>query len=181
MIRLLLILMAVCTLNLNIEAKGIEKMYVQRTAADENLFYIFSQDLPALPSTKSLSKKIQYDFTYTQRTDSVAMIMSVKIKNAVKFENIKITADDFSEDYIPEIIYVKPSGSSMNFRIRIMLSFSDFEKIYNSPRPFILALFPNNSQHFGKLEFGYDSKNWGKHRADMLSIINIIKLNTSKE
>lgn len=162
-------------------ASGINKMYVQRNAGNECVFFIFSQKIPALDNTKMHTRNLEYDFTYAQRTDSVSMLLTVVLKEPVKMQQISIVNDNLSVSSAPETIYVKSVGSKMKYRLRLMMPFEEFYQIYNSPNPYTLMLSTENQGKILELMFGYDSKKWVDNSKKMRAIIELIKLNTGKK
>lgn len=167
-------------ISLPISAGNINKMFTQRTAAGESVFFIRPQKLPPVKGEKYAGWKIDYDFTYAQRTDSVAMIMSVKLEEAAS--DIICTLNAIGSDLRQkaEVIYVKPKGKLLEYRLRIYLSFDEFDRLYSSIEPFVLGVeFESRgiSKHY---YYGLKQSDWIKNRKDMLGIIDLIKLNTGK-
>lgn len=164
-----------------IYGKDIKDMYVQRTGAEGSLFFIFKQDLPALKNTEKIAKKISYDYTYLEQTDSVAMLVTLLLPTVTK--NIEMTVYYNSSEYndASELIYVAAKGNKFEYRLRFMMPFHVFEKMYAADTPFVIKIQGNSDGKESAYEFGYNSKNWTNNRQKLSSIISIIRLNTHKE
>ena len=121
------------------QAKGIQNMYVQRSAGGESVFFIFSQKLPACKDSKQEAKKVDYDYTYVQRTDSVSLLMTLELKEVVRNLNVTITNPDICIKSVPELIFAKAKGKGMQYRLRMMMTFAEFEKLYYSTSPFTMS------------------------------------------
>ncbi|MDE6368117.1 MAG: hypothetical protein K2K94_02645 [Muribaculaceae bacterium] len=168
-------------ITLPIYGKDIKDMYVQRTGAEGSLFFIFKQDLPALKNTEKIAKKISYDYTYLEQTDSVAMLMTLHLPVVIK--NIEMTVAYNNSHYsdAAELIYVAAKGNKFEYRLRFMMPFHVFEKMYATDTPFVIKIQGNSDGKESAYEFGYNSKKWINARKNLSTIINIIRLNTHKE
>ncbi|MDE5838631.1 MAG: hypothetical protein K2H39_06225 [Paramuribaculum sp.] len=178
LLNLLLLTVIICCQGY---ASGISKWYVQRNAGNECVFFIFSKKIPALENTKAIIKNLEYDFTYAQKNDSVAMLLTLKIKQPVKVQKISIMDGTVAISSVPEIIYVNSVGSKMKYRLRLMMSFEEFCKIFDSTNPYTLILNLEDQKRYYDVMFGYNSKEWADYSKKMRDIIELIKLNTGKK
>lgn len=156
-------------------------MFVQRNSGDECVFFIFSQKLPACQNSKGIAGHVKYDYTYAQKTDSVSMLLTINLSKPFKIGVVDISNKAVSISSVPEIVYIKPSGSKMQYRLRIMMSFDEFCNIYDSTTPFIFNLKLTDIDGAAGASFGYNDKSWVENRKKMLSIIELIKLNIGKQ
>ncbi len=163
-----------------IQSKGIDKMYVQRSAGDESIFFIFPQTLTAHNDSKSISQSLDYDYTYVQKTDSVALLVSLTLKEPINNIDTEISYANSTFEFKPELIFAKPKGNKTIYRMRISMPFNDFEKIYNSETPFTISFLYTLNGERKQVNFGYDQKRWDENRLLIKRIINLIKINTGK-
>lgn len=159
---------------------GIEKMFVHRSAGEESLFFIFSQTLPACKETRSMSKSIDYDYTYLQKTDSVSMLLSLPLHHTVTGMSVEITSDKESYVFDPELIYAEPRKGKIIYRLRLNMPFETFVDMYSSNAPFIVSINYDYSGHEENVCFSYDQKHWLDNKGKILSIIDLIKINVGK-
>lgn len=170
---------------LALSASNVSKMYVQRTSGDLSLFFIYSQKMPLTKDSKDKTKALEYDYTYAQVLDSVAMLYTVVLPNPVNdlhasFEYFSSEGSKEVASYNPETIYVKPKGDKFTYRMRIMMSFEDFEALYASELPFNFSLAYSYQGSDHSFSFAYPEKKWIKNRENMAAIIQLIRLNTKK-
>ncbi len=179
--RVLLFLVSILiTTGISIQSKSFDKMYAQRSAGDESIFFIYPQTLTALADSKSISKSLDYDYTYVQKTDSVAMLISLTLKEPVNKIDTEISCSNSTFKIEPELIFAKPKGNKITYRLRVTMPFKDFEEIYASKTPFILSFLYVIDGEREQLNFGYNQKNWDENRKNINRIINLIKINTRK-
>lgn len=167
-------------ISFTITAGNINDMFTQRTAAGESVFFIRPQKLPTVKGEKCAGGKIEYDYTYVQRTDSVALIMSAKLDEVATDIVCDLRANGSDVRQKAEVIYVKPKGKLLEYRLRVYLSFEEFEKIYLSKEPFVLCLELESRGEQKNYYWGLKQSDWKKNRENMLGIIDLIKLNTGK-
>lgn len=179
-IALLMLIAIVNVAQSSINAKGIDKMFVQRNAGNECVFFIFSQKLPACANTQKQVKRIDYDYTYAQRTDSVAMLMTIEADRPLRNAIGTISTEKSAYSVPLELIFVKAKGNKMQYRMRLMMPFNEFEQMYASLSPFILTIDFDNTDRQENFCFTYDLKKWNSNRAKMNEIIELIRLNTGK-
>ena len=160
---------------------GIEKMFVHRSAGDKSLFFIFSQTLPGCKETRSLTKSMDYDYTYLQKTDSVTMLLTLPLQSRATGLLAKITTDKESYIFEPELIYAEPRKGKIIYRLRLNMPFDTFVEMYSSTDPFIVSFNYDCSGREENLCFSYDKKKWLDNKEKLLSIIDLIKLNTGKK
>ncbi len=163
-----------------LQSKSINNMFVQRSVGDESLFYIFPQTLPAYKDTKSESKSLDYDYTYVQKNDSVTMLISLTLKAPVKKIKAEITCNNAVYRFEPELLFAKPKGNKLVYRLRLSMPYKDFENINMSPTPFVLSFYYGINEKESILNFGYNQKKWNENRQKMTSILNLININTGK-
>ncbi len=162
-----------------VNAGGINKMFVQRNAGDECVFFVYSQRMPGCDNIRKEVKHIDYDFTYAQRTDSVSMLMTVEVSQSMRNITGVISSDSIVYSSPVELIYVKSKGDTMQYRMRLMMPFDEFEAMYASATdPFVLTIRHDNS--IQELCFRYNPHKWESYRKKMCEIIELIKLNTGK-
>ena len=155
-------------------------MYKQRSVGNESLFYIYEQKLPSIDINGLKTNAVKYNYTYLQKTDSVTMILSVKLPEISKKIEVDLKGNNIDTIFSPEIIYVQPTGKKYEYRLKISFPFETFEKIYAQDTPFRLIV--NINDNVGSLSyiFGYSQKQWIKNREKMYSIINIINVNVGR-
>ena len=159
-------------------AKGINNMYVQRSSGDETIFFILSQKLPVCKNCKLKNKSIAFDYTYVKKTDSVTMLITVPVEFPTKNFKLDISSDNYNQHYSPDIIYVHPKHNYYEYRLKIIMSFEEFENIYNSSDPFIIDFTFEYGNRVSILKYCYNSnKKWMDIKSKMLQIIDLIKLN----
>ncbi|MDE7382034.1 MAG: hypothetical protein K2N03_07920 [Muribaculaceae bacterium] len=164
----------------NLSATNVKDMFVQRSTGDESLFFIFSQSLPGQRENRESPKKLDYDFTYVQKTDSVTMLMTVNLPKSPKKLLISVETGNNTFEKEAEIIFVKPAKSSYSYRLRIMLSFKEFEEMYESSSPFTISLHYDYINKLYDYKFRLSQNKWLDNRKKMMDIIELIKLNTGK-
>ena len=162
-------------------AAGIEKMFVHRKAGDESLFFIFSQKMPACKETKSIAKSIDYDYTYFQKTDSVAMLLTLPLNRTAHHIIADISTDKDTYSIVPELIYADPKNGKIIYRLRLNMSFETFVDMYSSSDPFTISFHYDYSGGDENICFRYDEKKWLSNQKNMVSIIELIKINTGKK
>ncbi|MDE6714891.1 MAG: hypothetical protein K2J74_00220 [Muribaculaceae bacterium] len=153
---------------------GVNKKYIQRTAAGESVFFIDVQKMPGINGTKG---NLKYDYTYAQPTDSVALLMSVVLDKAAHQLFCTATFDGGEYRQKCEIIYVKPKGDKFEYRLRIYMPFNVFAEMYASLNPLVISIDDTKGT---TLSFGYKPNKWQTNSRDINTIIEIIKINTGK-
>lgn len=173
---------AVTFLFLTVSGKGIKEMYISRTVGEDSIYHILSQNMPSCKKGSGEKlKPMEYDYTYVRRTDSVAMLMSVRLPTAGRNVEVAIAADDSLRTYPTELIYVNPKGNNYEYRLRIMMPFEEFETMYkDTGSPFSVNVEYVSDGSIRNICFGYDPKKWKSKYTPMKQIIEIIKLNCQK-
>ncbi|MDE5843289.1 MAG: hypothetical protein K2H35_06100 [Muribaculaceae bacterium] len=156
-------------------------MFIQKSAGNETLFFIFSQKLPVCKCTEIKSKPISYDYTYVSSTDSISMLITLPLKSASRDISISISTDDTTHIYNPELIYVHSKGKFLEYRLRVNMSFEQFNTMYSSSVPFTVDVSTNSPTSESNLKYCFsDRKKWENNKSRMMQIIDLIKLNTGK-
>ena len=159
---------------------GIEKMFVHRSAGEESLFFIFTQNLPACKETRTIAKSIDYDYTYLQKTDSVTMLLTLPLHYTATGISAEIKTDKESYTFVPELIYAEPKKGKIIYRLRLNMPYEAFVDMYSSTNPFIVSFNYDCSGREENVCFRYDDKKWLDNKEKLLSIIDLINLNTGK-
>lgn len=159
---------------------SIRKMYVQANGEYGWVFHVFSQKLPS-PIKNQQPKSIMYDYTYVEQTDSVAILCTIRLSGAERIGTVGINSCDVASSTVPEMVYVQPWKNGIEYRLRTYIPFKMWEQIYDCPAPFTLSFHVASSGDTSQAYvFSIPDKQWGKNREKIVSIMNIIKLNTGK-
>ena len=157
---------------------GIGGMYVQKNGENGWLFHIFSQKLP--PAKDTHVKSLDYDYTYLEQTDSVSLLVTIRIPNAGKAQmaNIKCCGKDYTSPV--EVIYFKLKGKDMEYRLKTTVPFTYWEEMYSCDDPFTLTYTFYRNKDTDVYCFEYSQSKWKRNRNKISSIIGIIKMNVNK-
>lgn len=159
-------------------AVNIDKMYVQKQNENGWMFHIFSQKMPSVV-TQDCSKKIKYDYTYLEETDSVSMLSTILLPQPSTPSEVAIEYSCGKYVAHPEIIYVHSKKNEFEYRLDIKIPFSIWEMIYNANSAFTVVFAFNKDNTRCIYRFS-DTKKWDKLRLKMQSIIGIIKVNINR-
>lgn len=160
---------------------GVGNMYVQRHGSEGWLFFVFSQKLPAVKGNV-LAKNIEYDYTYLESTDSVTLLATLRTNLAQKPVYSVIDFCDTSYKAPAELIYASPKGKGFVYRIKTVMPFGIWERMYACSEPFVVSYeFSSDSVSMVKCSFGYSLGKWKDNRVKMASIIETVKFNTGKK
>ena len=161
---------------------GLNKMYVQAYGESGWIFHIYSQKLPSV-TPEQHPKFINYDYTYVEANDSVAILCTIRLSEIETIKGFEINnRDTLSLNNIsPEIVYVQPWKKGIEYRLRLYVPFMVWEQMYYSSTPFTLSFQVSrlNDKDLS-YKYSYSDKKWKKHRDNITAIIKIIKLNAKK-
>lgn len=151
-------------------------MYVMRKSHEGNLVHIFEQKMPAVDSNSKV-KYIKYDYTYVEKPDSVSYLSTITLPQcetpiSISFQNKELEYHQNSEK-----VFVEPKGNKFKYRLKIVLPFNIWEKLYESNNPFNIKYSFERQGEVVEYIFGYKGNNWEKNKNKILEIINIIRLN----
>lgn len=177
-----IILLALLTVSIAMpsNAESIEKMYTHRSSSEGSVYFFFPQSMPSDKATKSSAKKINYDFTYVEWTDTVRMLFTVKLKEIVNDYNCQISTCDTSYNFSPALIFADIKGKEIEYRLSVAMPWDVFEEIFSSPMPFILTIETGSDKGKMDLTFRYSESKWKDYQQNMSAIIRIIRLNKKK-
>lgn len=160
---------------------GLKDKYTERVGENEYVLHIFEQELKA-SRTNKLVKKIKYDYTYTKSNDSVVMLSTIKVPTESGTpESLEWKFCGRSILTKPELIYVSPYKDRLEYRLRITVSFKDWEEIISCDAPYQITykfIDPHSSVY--NFEFSYDRSKWNKVKKELSQIKNIIQISTRK-
>ena len=156
---------------------GVNNMFVQRRGEAGWLYHIFPQKMPSLDKK---TKNINYDFTFTQQSDSVTIIATVIAHNPLKPKSLQIESCGKQKEYDIETLYLIPKGSKYEYRILAKMPFKEWSDMYECPTPYILRYSFGEDSHIDEYSFSYNTSQWKSKRKNLLIIISTIKLNTGK-
>lgn len=155
---------------------GINKKYVQRIGIDGATYHIFSQKMPSIEKNNN-AKDISFDYTYSEQTDSVIMLITVEVPHLCSFEDITLSYCENSYSAEPKIIYVEPKGNKYQCRIGISIPFKTWVTMYDCTTPYKVSICISSNHKIDTFNFGYSGKKWAGHFNDIRQIIDIIKFN----
>lgn len=160
---------------------GINKMYVQAQGDFGWIFHIFRQKLPAETNGQH-PESVNYDYTYAEKNDSVALLCTIRLSGAERVEDLSISiCDTLRINTPPTLIYARPWKRGTEYRLQTSLAFSAWEQMYACPTAFTLSFHVTHPRDRNKsYRFSYSDKQWEKHRDKIGTIIEIIKINTGK-
>lgn len=172
---------AICIAMICLCSAGVENKFVQRQRSDGWLFFIFSQKMPAVKGN-ALAKNIDYDYTFLESTDSVTLLATLRTDVACKPTYSAIEFCDTSYTTPVELIYALPKGKGFVYRIKTVIPFEIWYKMYQCSNPFVLTYgFPGNGTASLECKFGYTSGKWKSNRDNIARIIEAVRFNTGKE
>lgn len=156
---------------------GVNSMFVQRKGEAGWLYHIFPQKMPSLDKK---TKNINYDFTFTEETDSVTLLATVITASPLKPKTLHIESCGRKKEYDVETLYLIPHGSKYEYRILAKMPFGEWTSLYDCPNPYVLRYVFGEDSPSEEYSFSYGVSKWKSKRKDLLIIINTIKLNTGK-
>lgn len=162
-------------LTLTLCSAGVKNMFVQRKGEFGWVFHVFSQKMP---SADKKCPDLQYDYTYTQKNDSVTMLTTLILPDALIPDEAAITMADSTTHYPLSMVYIDPKGSKFEYRLSCVMPLSQWEKMYASPTPFTLTFTMKEPNDTRSYSFKCKDKKWESTRNKMQQIIFTIKLNT---
>ncbi|MDE7412909.1 MAG: hypothetical protein K2N05_03840 [Muribaculaceae bacterium] len=158
-------------------AAGVNKMFVQRKGEAGWVYHIFPKKMP---SVNKKIKNLNYDFTFTEQSDSVTLIATVVINAPLKPNSLRIVSCGKLSEYEVETLYLIPKGSKYEYRLLAKLPFEEWESMYSCTSPYKLNYIFNDGSNFEEISFMYSDSKWKSKRKYLLIILNTIKLNTGK-
>lgn len=151
------------------QAENIDKFYVSMPTIEGNVYHTFPKDLDFDKSKSTIQgSKLNYDFTYVSRRDSVEMLMSFTSPQLIKPKTIAFNGGEL---YQLGIIYIDQVKSKYKYRIKCAFPFSVWEDLFNDENPISIVINTENESH---LEFFCAQKKWNKLRAKFLELFKII-------
>lgn len=174
-------LIAVCIAFVWLCCAGVGNMYVQRHGRDGWLFFVFSQKMPAVKGNSS-AKNLEYDYTYLESSDSVTLLATMKTDLSQRPLSASIMTCDTVYNAPVEMIYATPKGKGFVYRIKTVMPFRIWEKMYDCRKPFVIKYcFSDGDNGFFECAFGYPEGKWKGNRKKMGMILETVKFNTGKK
>lgn len=121
------------------------------------------------------ARKLSYDFTYLDNADSVALLISVYSPQALEGKSLSIKQPGKADLSLNvEYIARTPQSQRWHNRMRVWLSYKEWEGLYSEREPYrIVVAQPNGSN----LSFATKAKQWETLCKQYQSLFTYIRLN----
>lgn len=136
------------------------------------LFFIKPHDMPRVKDSTA-SKDMEFDVTYLTDCDTVYYTVSVFTATPLAVDSVSIHSGEGRIVRELETIYVEPSKSRWENRLRFYVLYDEFEKLYALPQSFRVSF----GHHPNQASFCFGDGKWKKECEMMNFIINVINQN----
>lgn len=156
-------------------AANIENKFIHRTGQEGSVYFIFSQPMPLQSATARCDKKMVYDCTYVEQTDSVTVLATLTTADSYMPQGAVMVSPCVDKEItVPvEMLYVKPRKGRYVYRLRFVMPFAEFIEVFEC------SVAPKLTYRFDRADYSYEygAKEWSKRAGDMRQIVNLIKMN----
>lgn len=160
-------------------AISIKDMYIQRKGENDFVAFFFEKKLGSKEKSP-LSKNVKFDFTYVESSDSVTILSTIVSPFSASPSKLDILDCNGTLELKPEIIYIEPKKNGMEYRLKTIICFNDWEKLFACQNSFSFKYYFESDGAILNQTY-FVTKGWEDYRMKMISIINALKLSVNKK
>ncbi|WP_288149419.1 hypothetical protein [Bacteroides acidifaciens] len=157
-----------------LSAQNYNKYFTQNVHEKGMLYFIFPTDMESAKENTSKAT-LNYDFTYLDSQDSVALLSTCSTKNPLLIDSLHVVLPSGKQRSFPvERIFNEKKKNKWNSRTRCNIDFALWEEMYKNEQAYTLVY---TSRSNTSLAFTDSPRKWKKNKNIIHFIQSLIAMN----